>query len=85
MHLPQPDGPISETNSPAPTVEVDVDERGDLVGLARVEDLADAGDLYRGSGHVASSLGRCRESTRSNSDDQPAITSPRTAAAITAV
>ena len=42
VHLPQPDGPISETNSPCATVEVDVLQRGDLVRQALVEDLPDA-------------------------------------------
>ena len=35
VDLPQPDGPISDTNSPACDGEVDVDERVDLVGRCR--------------------------------------------------
>ena len=40
VDLPQPDGPISETNWPRSTVRSIVGQRGDLVGPAGVEDLA---------------------------------------------
>ncbi len=47
VDLPQPDGPMSEMNSPAATLEVDVHEGLDAPGgrAARREDLRDAGDL----------------------------------------
>ena len=46
VDLPQPDGPMSETNSPAATVEVDAVERDDVARLGG-EDLADARRAHR--------------------------------------
>ena len=42
VDLPQPDGPISDTNSPAPDVEVDVLRARSSVAARDVERLVDA-------------------------------------------
>ena len=60
VDLPQPDGPIRLTNSPAATVEVDLDERVDLARRARVEDLRRRVDHDRRLAHQPSSAGRGR-------------------------
>ena len=44
VDLPQPDGPMSETNSPGVELEVDVLERGDVPVRERLRDVADLDD-----------------------------------------
>ncbi len=81
VDLPQPDGPMSEMNSPAPDLEVDALERGRDRGPAG-EDLVDARDRGRparpigpGSatavhrGHPSAAPGRPRSATSSSRAD----------------
>ena len=47
VDLPQPDGPISETNSPGRDLQVDVLERGDIAPRERLRDALDRDDRRR--------------------------------------
>ena len=44
VDLPQPDGPISETNSPRSTSRSDVLQRGDAAARERLRDVAEGDD-----------------------------------------
>ena len=72
VDLPQPDGPISETNSPALDVEGDVLQRRDA-RAERLRDAVDLDDVRPGRAHA-----KCSGALRSTSRSVPATARKKT-------
>ena len=69
VDFPQPDGPMSEMNSPRPDLEIDVLERGDAALSERLRD-APRGDDRLGDAHTSCSGGAVDDELLHEHDDE---------------